>query len=139
MSAASNYTENNIIDALLRGVPFPIPENTYVSLHTDNPGETGENEVSADIWPQYARVQAEQSEGMGAGWTPPIDGVSQNEKPLMFPSMNGPDFVTVTHWAIYDALKGGNMLVYAPLQTPRTLYTGDIFVFDSNAITVTAA
>lgn len=34
MSAASNYTENNVISAMLRGVSFPIPAGTYVALHT---------------------------------------------------------------------------------------------------------
>ena len=37
MSAASNYTENNVLNALLRGIPFPLPVNTYVGLHTDDP------------------------------------------------------------------------------------------------------
>ena len=46
MSAASNYTEANVINALLRGVAFPVPSATYVSLHTASPAETGGSEVS---------------------------------------------------------------------------------------------
>lgn len=139
MSAASNYTEKNIIDALLRGVAFPLPTKTYISLHTSNPGETGANEVTTAAWPQYSRVEAEQGTAIGTGWTAPADGTSKNTKQLMYPSMNGTSDLTVTHWAIYDAKTGGNMLVYAPLQTPRTLKTGDIFVFDTQTLTVTAA
>ena len=58
MSAASNYTETNVINALLRGVPFPIPSGIYVSLHTGDPGEDGANEVSPDDWPAYVRKDA---------------------------------------------------------------------------------
>lgn len=139
MSAASNYTEQNIINAMLRGTAFPLPTKTYVSLHTANPGETGGNEVTTAAWPQYARVEAEQGTAIGTGWIAPTDGVTKNAKQLTYPSMNGGADVTVTHWAIYDAATGGNMLAYAPLQTSRTLKTGDIFVFDAQSLTVSAA
>lgn len=139
MSAASNYTEKNIIDAMLRGVAFPLPTKTFVSLHTANPGETGGNEVTTAAWPQYVRVEAEQGAAIGTGWSAPADGVSRNAKQLTYPSMNGTADVTVTHFAVYDAVTGGNMLVYAPLQTSRTLKQGDVCVFDINALTVTAA
>jgi hypothetical protein len=55
MSAASNYTENNVLNALLRGIPFPLPVNTYVGLHTDDPGEAGGNEVTTTDYPAYVR------------------------------------------------------------------------------------
>ena len=139
MSAASNYTEANIINALLRGTAFPLPAHTYVSLHTANPTDAGGSEVTSGAWPQYARVQAEQGGAIGTGWDAPTDGVTQNSKQLTYLSMNGGADVVVTHWAVYDAATGGNMLAYAPLQTSRTLKTGDIFVFDIGALQISAA
>lgn len=139
MSAASNYTETNIISALLRGTAFPLPTNTYVSLHTSNPGEAGGNEVSTAVWPAYVRKTAEDGDAIGAGWTAPSDGVSTNAKQITYPSNNGAGPVTVTHWAIYDADTAGNLLVYAPLTTSRTLQPGDVFVFDVGSLTVQAS
>lgn len=141
MSAASNYTENNVINAALRGVAYPLPSNTYVSLHTANPGETGGGEVTTAAWPAYSRVEAEQGGAIGTGWSAPAggDGQAKNNHQLTFPSKDGTGTITVTHWAIYDAPTGGNLIAYAPLGTARTLNTGDIFVFDQNAITVIVA
>lgn len=137
MSAASNYTEDNVINALLRGVAFPLPAKTYVSLHTANPGDTGASEVSTAAFPAYVRREAEQGGAIGSGWSASSDGVSRNAKQLTYPGFDGAAPVTVTHWAVFDALSGGNLLFYAPLQTSRQLQTGDVFVFDVNALTVT--
>lgn len=139
MSNASNYTETNIINALLRGVAFPLPAAVYVSLHTADPGEAGGNEVSAAAWPAYVRKNAADAGTIDTGWAAPTDGTTKNAKQILYPSMNGAGAVTVTHWALYDASTGGNLLAYAPLTTARTLNPGDVFVFDVNTLTVQAA
>lgn len=137
MSAASNYTEENVINALLRGVTFPLPSTVYVSLHTANPGETGGNEVSTSNWPAYVRKDAAVGGDIDSGWTAPTDGVTTNAKQIVYPGMNGASNLTVSHWALYDAATGGNLLCYGALQTARTLQPGDVFVFDTGALTVT--
>lgn len=136
MSAASNYTENNVINALLRGVAFPLPTGTYLSLHTANPGESGGNEVSTGNWPSYVRKDAANGAAIDTGWNSPADGVTTNAQQVLYPSHNGASAITITHWAVFDAPTGGNMLAYAPLNTPRTLQPGDVFVFDAGALTV---
>ena len=136
MSAASNYTENNVINALLRGEAFPLPAATYVSLHTSNPGETGGGEVSTADWPSYVRRDAALGSTIENGWTEPTDGTCTNALQLLYPSNNGAAAITITHWALYDAPTGGNMLLYAPLNTARTMQPGDVFVFDAGALTV---
>lgn len=136
MSAASNYTENNHINAMLRRVPYPLPARTYVSLHTANPGETGGGEVSTAAWPSYVRKDSADNDAPETGWTAAVDGVSTNAKQIIYPSNNGAGAVTVTHWAVYDAPTGGNMITYAALNTPRTIQQQDVFVFDVGSITV---
>lgn len=139
MSAASNYTEANVINALLRGVAFPLPAGTYISLHTADPTDAGGNEVSTTDWPAYVRRHAEAGGAIGTGWTAPSNGLSTNTNQITYPGMNGVVPVQVTHWAVHDAATGGNMLFHAPLQTARTMLTGDVFVFDIGALTVTMA
>lgn len=141
MSAASNYTEQNVINAALRGVAYPLPTGTFVSLHTADPTDAGGNEVSTAGWTTYVRKKAEGVGAIGTGWTDPgsTGGQTKNANQLTYPSQDGVADVTVTHWAVYDAVTGGNLIAYAALQTPRTLQTGDIMVFDVNALTITMA
>lgn len=136
MSAASNYTETNVINALLRGVAFPLPAKTFLSLHTANPGEAGGSEVATASWPSYVRKDAANGGAIATGWGAPADGTTTNAQQILYPSSNAASAVTITHWAIYDAATGGNLLAYAPLNTPRTLQPGDVFVFDAGALTV---
>ena len=136
MSAASNFLENAVISSTLRGEAFPTISKVYVALHTNDPGDAGGNEVTSDLWPAYARQDAAKGGGIASGWTAPVDGVSKNAMQLIFPVFDGTADLTVTHFSLYDAVTGGNMLVHAPLQTQRTVQTGDVFVVDTQKLTV---
>ena len=136
MSAASNYTEQNVLSAILRGVTFPIPGTVYIALHTADPTDAGGGEVSTGEWPAYVRQDAAGGGTIDSGWTAPVDGVSTSAKQVIYPGMDGGAAVTVTHWSLYDAATGGNLLVHAPLDTPRQLQPDDVFVFNNSALTV---
>lgn len=133
---ASTYTKNNILKALLKGTALPLPTGTYISLHTADPGATGENEVSTGAWPAYVRRKAEAAGAMGTGWTTPTTGSSTNTNQLTYPSNDGAGTVTVTHFAIWDALSAGNCLDAAALTASRALSVGDILVFDTGSLSV---
>lgn len=136
MSAASNYLEGKLIEEVLRGVNYVPPTATYVALHTANPGETGANEVTAGVFPAYVRQDAAKGSTVDTGWTAAVDGVCKNAKQLIYPVHNGAAPLTVTHFSVWDAATSGNMLVYAPLASPRTLEVGDVFVVDVQKLTV---
>lgn len=136
MSAASNFLENAVISSTLRGEAFPTISKVFVALHTNDPGDAGGNEVTSDLWPAYARQDAAKGGGIASGWTAPVDGVSKNALQLIFPVFDGTADLTVTHFSLYDAATGGNMLVHAPLQTQRTVQIGDVFVVDIKKLTV---
>lgn len=137
MSSASTYLANNVLDATLRGVTYPLPSKVYISLHTADPTPAGGSEVSTAAWPSYVRKDAADGGAIATGFSAAAGGETKNAKQILFPGMDGESAVTVTHWAIYDAATAGNMLVFAPLDTPRTLQPGDVFVFDTNSLTVT--
>lgn len=134
---ASSYTRDNVLKSLLRGTTFPLPSGTYISLHTADPGTTGANEVTVGAWPAYVRRHAENGGAIGSGWTAPSAGVSSNTNQITFPANNGGGSVTVTHFAVWDTLSGGNCLDSAALTTSRTLAPGDILVFDVGTLTQT--
>ena len=136
MSAASNFLENAVIESTLRGAAFPAITKVYVALHTNNPTDAGGNEVTSALWPSYARQDAAKGGSISSGWTAAADGVSKNALQLIFPVFDGSADLTVTHFSLHTALTGGNMLVYAPLQAPRTVQNGDVFVVDTQKLTV---
>ena len=136
MSAASNFLENAVIESTLRGAAFPTITKIYVALHTNNPTDAGGNEVTSALWPSYARQDAAKGGSISSGWTAAADGVSKNALQLIFPVFDGSADLTVTHFSLHTALTGGNMLVYAPLQAPRTVQNGDVFVVDTQKLTV---
>jgi len=132
--SASSYTQANIMAALFDGVAFPIPSHTWLALHTADSSATGENQVSTTTWPAYARVQAEQGGAMGTGWTAGETGVRTNARQIPFAAYNGSSDLTLTHWSIWDAQTGGNMLTDGPLTITRILQAGDLFEFDIGSL-----
>lgn len=136
MSAASNYLENMTVNALLRGAAFTSPTKTYISLHTADPGETGANEITTTDWPSYARQDAAKGGTQASAWTAAADGVSKNALQLTFPVFDGATSKTITHYCVWDAATGGNLLTYSALTTSRVVNIDDVFVVNPNKLTV---
>ena len=128
MAEMSNYLENALINATLRGTNFTAPAAVYVSLHTADPTDDGSGaEVSGG---SYAR----QAATFGA----PSNGVSTTTADITFPQATG-SWGTIGWIAIWDAESAGNMLYHTPLDTSKAIDTGDIFKIASGSLTVTLA
>ena len=124
----SNYLENALINGTLRGTTYTAPTTTYLALYTTDPtdADTG-TEVTGG---SYAR----QSITMGA----PSNGVSTNSAAIEYPQCTL-TWGTVTHVGIRDALTSGNLLYHTPLDTSKTISTGDIFRIAIGNLSVTLA
>lgn len=142
MANFSDYTEANIINATLRGVAFPLPAATYISLHTANPTDanTTSTEVQVGAFPAYARQDAAAGGAISSGWTAPsASGSSSNAKAVTFPANNGAGAVVITHIGIYDAASGGNLLYHGALTVAKTLQVSDVLAFSVGSLVVTTA
>ena len=128
MAEFSNYLENALINAVLRNTSYTSPATVYVSLYTTDPtdADTG-TEVSGG---SYARTAVT----MGA----PSNGVSTNSADVTFPTATA-SWGTVTHIGIHDASTSGNLLFHTPLDTSKTIDSGDIFKITSGNLSVTLA
>jgi hypothetical protein len=128
MAEMSNYLENALINGTLRGTTYTAPTTTYLALYTTDPtdADTG-TEVTGG---SYAR----QSITMGA----PSNGVSTNSAAIEYPQCTL-TWGTVTHVGIRDALTSGNLLYHTPLDTSKTISTGDIFRIAIGNLSVTLA
>ena len=128
MAEFSNYLENALINAVLRNTTYTSPATVYVSLYTSDPTDADSGtEVSGG---SYARTAVT----MGA----PSNGVSTNSADVTFPTCTT-SWGTVTHIGIHDASTSGNLLFHTPLDTSKTIDSGDIFKITTGNLSVTLA
>lgn len=117
----SNYTENEILNHLLRGVAWTKPIALYIGLLKADPGEAGSmaDEVSGGA---YARVACGPSD---ATWNLPTGGdkTFKNAAAVTFPAPTAA-WGDLTHWGLFDASTGGLVLASGALDTPTTVGSG---------------
>lgn len=129
MSDFSNYLENKLIDHLLRATAYPVPTAIYVGLFTTASSDAGPGtEVSGG---SYARVQVGPSlsawsatQGGTAGASTGTTGVSSNVADITFPAPTA-NWGTITHFGLFDAVTGGNLLMQKALQVAKVVNSGD--------------
>ncbi len=134
--SASRVTVENILNAMILGQAFTIPTELYVSLHTADPGQAGANEVTLTEWPAYVRRDSLQGDVRTNAWSAvDVDGVTWNQKQLIFPVFDGPAAITITHFGLFDGT-AGVFLTYGALTTPRQIDASQVFVADRNKLGV---
>ena len=128
MSAMSDYLENEILDHILSVGSYTMPAAVYVGLSTgsfndDNSGTelTGNN---------YAR----ESITFGAA----SSGTAENNAAVEFNAATG-SWGTVSHFGLFDALSGGNLLIHGALTASKVIDTGDILKIAIGDMDITAA
>ena len=128
MAEFSNFLENALINAVLRNTTYTSPATVYVSLYLTDPTDADSGtEVSGG---SYARTAVT----MGA----PSNGVSTNSADVTFPTCTV-SWGTVSHIGIHDASTSGNLLFHTPLDTSKTIDSGDIFKITTGNLSVTLA
>lgn len=128
MSAMSDYLENEILDHILATGSYTAPSNVYVGLSTgsfndDNSGTelTGNN---------YSRVSATFSAASS--------GTTSNSGAIEFAAASG-SWGTVSHFGIFDASSGGNLLIHGAFTTGKAIGSGDILKIAAGDLDITAA
>jgi len=144
MSAMSDYLENKLIDQLFRGQTAPTISGLHVGLLTAAPSDSGGGtEVSGNA---YARVNlaptlANWAGTQAAGSTTASSGTggqTSNNSTITFPTPTG-TWGTVTHFAIYDASTGGNLLFWGALTIAKTINQSDTVSFAAGQLAITFA
>jgi hypothetical protein len=121
MANMSDYLEVELRKHIFRTGSFTKPSELHVSLHTANPADDASGtEVSGG---SYARVQRDP---LDANWTAAsaTAGATDNAAAITFPAPTG-NWGVVTHFGIWDASSGGNLLIHGALGTPKTINNGD--------------
>ena len=79
----------------------------YVSLHTGDVGEAGDQTTSEATYTSYARVAVARTSG---GWTVTANAV-ENAAAITFPQATGGSD-TITHFAVGTAVSGTGKVLY---------------------------
>jgi hypothetical protein len=128
MAEISNFLENALINATLRNTTYTSVATVYVSLWTTDPTDAGSGtEVSGG---SYART--------AVTFAAPSNGVTTNSADVTFPTATA-SWGTVGWIGINDALTTGNLLYHTPLDTSKTIDSGDIFKISTGNLSVTLA
>lgn len=140
MAAMSDFLENKLIDWFFRGQAIGVtgasagagsgPTNLYYALLTAAPSDTGGGtEVTGG---SYARVTVPctttnfdntnqlNTTAVSTGTT----GTTRNSTAITFPAPTA-NWGVVSHFAIYDATSGGNLLFWGALTVSKTINNGD--------------
>ncbi len=119
----SNTFENDLLKLIFNGTAIanladnaaasPLT-NLYVSLHTADPGEAGDQTTSEIAYTGYARVAVARTSG---GWTVTANSVSPTS-PIEFGEMTGGAGGTATYAAIGTAQTGTGKILYSGALSP---------------------
>jgi hypothetical protein len=93
----------------------------YVSLHTADPGEAGDQTTSEATYTSYARVAVARTAG---GWTVSSGSVT-NTAAITFPQATG-GTNTITHFGIGTDSTGAGKLLYKGAVTPNLAVSNGI-------------
>ncbi len=106
----------------------------YVSLHTADPGEAGDQTTSEITYTSYARVAVARS---GAGWTVTNDTVVPAAT-ITFPAGTGGSG-TATHFGIGTSSAGAGVLLYKGAISPNIVCGSGITPALTTATAITEA
>jgi hypothetical protein len=136
----SNSLENDFLRLLFNATPIAnladnaasSPNtNLYVSLHTADPGEAGDQTTSEATYTGYARVAVARTTG---GWT--VTGnTATNVATIAFPAGTGGSG-TVTFFGVGTASSGAGKLLYSGVVSP-SIVTGNGVTPQLPTVTIT--
>ena len=127
MGSISDYLENALLDHVLKVGTFAVPTNIYIALSTTDPLDdaSGLTEPSGG---SYARILCNV-------WDAAASRRTQNTAQITFATATGA-WGEVTHFAIVDALVGGNMLAHGMLFEHRIVTTGKTILFKAGELDI---
>lgn len=129
MSSFSDYLEGALLDHLFSKSAGYAQPTLYLAVSTADPTDAGTG-VSEPSGNGYARVAT-----APADWERTTNEIS-NANQLSFPEASG-SWGTLTHFALFDAATGGNMIAHAPLTTSKAIAANETLRFPAGNITVT--
>lgn len=122
---------NRVAGNLFRTETSPaIPTEYYIGLSTTEPTMSGTNVSEPASGAGYSRVLLN-------NLSTPMNGVVTNTANINFEESTA-SWGTITHFVIYDAEIGGNLLMYGALSTPRVVEAATVMTIRQDYLRLTA-
>lgn len=132
MGSFSDFLENELLDHVLGNAAYAAPSTVYVALSTADPLDTGAGMAEPSGF-AYARQPVTNNL---TNWPAAAGGAKANANLVAFPEATG-SWGTITHFAIFDAITSGNMLMHGSLTVAKAIASGDVLQFPATSIAVT--
>lgn len=116
MGSISDYLELEWLDHIFEVGAYGVPTNIYIALSTADPTDSG-GSIAEPSGNGYARK-------VHNTWNAASSRATSNNGTITFDIATGA-WGTITHYAIFDAITGGNMLAHGSLATPKAIVNGN--------------
>ena len=128
MGSFSDYWEDKILDHIF-GKDMYTPPTIHVALSTANPLDNASGIVEP-AGNAYARVETSTSD-----WNVASGGSMSNANDIVFPKATG-NWGILSHFALFDAGVGGNMLAHGALSQPKAVDSSYTPIFDAGDLII---
>lgn len=127
MSAMSNYLELKVLDHILGTTAYTMPSAVYIGLATTSFGDDNSGtEISGNGYVRKAIT-----------FNSAASGATDNDSAVEFDPATG-TWGTISHFGIFDAGSGGNLLIHGAFATSKVIETGDILRIAAGDMDITA-
>lgn len=128
MSAMSDYLENKILDHVLANTTYTSPTTVYIGLST---GSFADDNSGTELTGNgYAR--------QAMAFDAAVSGATDNTSNVDFPAATA-SWGTVSHYGLFDASTGGNLLIHGAFTASKAIGTGDVLRIAAGELDITAA
>ena len=125
----TDYLEQKILEHTFRNTAYTSPTTVYVGLLSAAPTDsTAGTELSGNSYARQACAFDAFSGGKSVA----------NTSAETFTASGG-SWITITHFGVYDASTGGNLLIHGALTASKAVATGDILRIATGDMDITAA
>ena len=128
MSGFSNYWENEVINHTIGKSSIKSP-SVYIGLSSSEPNDDGSGLNEPDS-SSYSRVRT-----YAEDWDSAFNGCIENVKKIFFP-LAVENWGLMTHFALFDATTGGNMIVYGTVSPSKNISSGQIPKFPAGELMI---
>jgi len=128
MGSFSDYWEDKILDHIFGKANY-TPPIIYVALSTSDPSDDA-SELTEPTGNAYARVETSASD-----WNAATNGSLDNANDIIFPKATG-SWGTITHFVLFDAASGGNMLAHGALSQSKAVDSSYTPIFETGDLNI---
>jgi len=128
MSGFSDYWENEVMNHTMGKSSIKSP-SVYIGLSTSEPNDDGSglNEPDSN---SYLRVRTYADD-----WEAAFNGYIENVNDISFP-LAVENWGLITHFVLFDAETGGNMIVSGTLSPSKNVSSGQILKFTAGDLII---